>query len=230
MSRADARRRTRETQRAELAAEQGLTTDEAGNPVEAAEAVPQERKPLFKMPDILGDLRSLPGSFRTKPILFLPAGLFALGVVILAMWSGLSADIQGIATYYLQFFFLPPALFTFFIAGFFAPRAAYLVGFLYGLFAAVVWSAALLLLNSTTTPVTDPAVGQSDPLVIVGQMFLLGTIYGTFAAALASWYRGFLKGIQERGAERRAQREVDERAKRRDERQEARKVAKQRPT
>jgi hypothetical protein len=229
MSRADARRRTKETQRAELAAEQGLTDDELGG-AEPIPADPQERKPLFKMPDILGDLRTLPESFRTKPILLLPALLFVIGLALFAILPGLSPDIQTIASYYIQFFFAPPALFTFFIAGFFAPRAAYLIGFLYGLFAAVIWSIALIALSSTANPVTDPSAVPADPVMLVLNMLVIGVLYGTFAAALASWYRGFLRGIQERGAERRAQREVDERAKRRDERQEARKVAKQRPT
>jgi signal transduction histidine kinase len=228
MSRAEARRRTKETQRAELAAEQGLTEDE----LDGAEPIPtgpQERKPLFKMPDILGDLRSLPSSFREKPILFLPALLFLVGLVIFEALPGLSTDIQSIAGYYIQFFFAPPALFTFFIAGFFAPRAAYLVGFFYGLFAAVLWSIALLTLGTTTTnPAAEPV--SSDMLPLVLNMLVIGVLYGTFAAALASWYRGFLKGIQERGNERRAQKEIDERAKRAAERQEARKLAKQRPT
>jgi hypothetical protein len=228
MSRAEARRRTRETQRAELAAEQALTDDEPG--AEPGPTAPQERKPLFKMPDILGDLRTIPQSFRTKPILFLPALLFGIGLVIFAVLPSLSADIQTIASYYIQFFFAPPALFTFFIAGFFAPRAAYLIGFIYGLFAAVVWSVALVMLSSTANPVTDPSAVPADPAMLVLNMLVIGVLYGTFAAALASWYRGFLKGIQERGSERRAQKEVDERAKRAQERQEARKLAKQRPT
>lgn len=61
-------------------------------------------------------------------------------------------------------------------------------------------------------------------------MLAIGMIYGTLAAALASWYREFLRGMQERGKQNRANKEVDERAKRAAERQEARKLAKQRPT
>jgi len=230
MSRAEARRRTRETQRADLAAEQAeLQVAESGEGTATADAA-AARKPLFVMPDIRGDLRSIPGSFRSKPILFLPALLFGVGLVLFVTLTSLSADIQSIASYYIQFFFAPPALFTFFIAGFFAPRGAYLIGFLYGLFAATIWSIALLALGSTSTPVTDPTAAAVDPAMLVLNMFVIGALYGTFAAALASWYRGFLKGIQTRGSERRAQKEVDERAKRREERQEARKVAKQRPT
>jgi len=229
MSRAEARRRTKESQRAELAAEQQELDGDAEGATAAAVASPQERKPLFKMPDILGDLRSLPHSFREKPILFLPAVLFLVGLVIFEALPSLSADIQNIAGYYIQFFFAPPALFTFFIAGFFAPRAAYMVGFFYGLFAAVLWSFALVTLGTTTTnPAAEPVSTDTLPLLL--NMLVIGVLYGTFAAALASWYRGFLKGIQDRGAERRAQKEVDERAKRAAERQEARKLAKQRPS
>ncbi len=61
-------------------------------------------------------------------------------------------------------------------------------------------------------------------------MLVIGMLYGTLAAALASWYREFLRGMQERGKQNRANKEVDERAKRAAERQEARKLAKQKPT
>jgi hypothetical protein len=230
-SRAEGRRRTKETQRAELAA---LETETGEDEVEYAVSTGQSdkpvRKPLFKMPNIREDVRLLPSIVRSKPILLLPLALFLGGLIVFMMLPQLPVDIQGLAGYYIQFFFAPPALFTFFIAGFFAPRASYLIGFIYGLIAGVIWSIAIVTVGSVqTTDSAVPATTENLPLLI-GNMMVIGILYGTLAASLASWYRDFLRGMQERGKQRRADKEVDERAKRAAERQEARKVAKQRPT
>jgi signal transduction histidine kinase len=192
---------------------------------------PVVRRPMFRMPNILSDIRALPGIFRSKPILFLPLVLMLVGLGIYWLLPQLSADVAGIAGYYIQFFFAPPALFTFFIAGFFAPRASYLVGFVYGLIAAVVWAIAVLSVGvPSLDPSQPPTTNTYDPIFVVGNMLVIGVLYGTLAAALAAWYRDFLRGIQQRGRDRRAATEITDRAKRRDERQEARRVAKQRPT
>ncbi len=183
------------------------------------------------MPNIREDLRALPSIFRSRLILFLPLVFFVVGLGIFLALPGLTADMQGLAGYYIQFFFAPPALFTFFIAGFFAPRASYLVGFIYGLIAATVWSIAIIAVGQAG--VIDPAApatgGPVDPPMVILNMLVIGVLYGTLAAALAGWYREFLRGIQERGKARRAVKEVDERAKRREQRAEARRIAK-RPT
>jgi hypothetical protein len=230
-SRSEARRRTREAQRAEVAE---LTED--GQPLEAQTATdtaPTERKPLFKLPNIREDIRLLPEIFRTKRMVYLPLVILLVGLPIFVLFARnqLAPEVATIAYYYVQFFFAPPALFTFFLAGFFVPRGAYLVGFIYGIIAGAIWSVGFALagpanLSDPSTPSTAPV----DMVVVVGTAFLYGILYGTLAAALASWYRGFLTGMQERGKQRRQEREVDERAKRAAQRQEARKVAKQRPT
>ncbi len=226
-SRAEARRRTREEIRAELAAEEAL---DAEGPEYIDSTAPSEpvRKPLFKMPNIREDLRILPGMVRSKPLLFLPLALFLVGLGIFLALPGLSPDLAGFAGYYIQFFFAPPALFTFFIAGFFAPRASYMIGFIYGLLAGIIWSIAILAVGVQVNPST-PAPAVTDPPAVILNMLVIGILYGTLAAALASWYREFLRGIQERGKARRSGKDVDERTRRREERQEARKVAK-RPT
>jgi hypothetical protein len=121
---------------------------------------------------------------------------------------------------FVQFFFLPPALFTFFVAGFLAPRASYLVGLIYGLIGGAMWFAAF-------TP--SGAVPDSSTFVaLLATAIVQGALYGTLAAAFAAWYRDFLRGMQERGKVRRAEQEAKLRAQRRDERQESRRVAKQR--
>lgn len=230
-SRAEARRRTRVTLRADQVDGAEIEGDEGPDFVDSAAPPEPVRKPLFKMPNIREDLRALPSIIRSRPILFLPLVLLLVGLGIFLVLPGLAPDIAGIAGYYIQFFFAPPALFTFFIAGFFAPRASYLIGFIYGLIAAVVWSIAILVVGRSA--VIDPAAPQSttplDTPMVILNMLVIGVLYGTLAGALAGWYREFLRGIQERGKARRAVKEVDERARRREERAEARRVAK-RPT
>jgi hypothetical protein len=217
-SRAEARRRSREQVRAQIAADEQEEEIE-----EAATDQPQpERRPLFKLPNVREDVRALPSILLSRRMLWLPPVLLVIGLALLLVGGALSPDVQNLVFYYIQFFFLPPALFTFFLAGFFAPRASYLVGLTYGLLAGVLWFIGYV-------PVTAvPDVGS-----FVGSLLLTvawGATWGTLAAAFAGWYRDFLRGMQERGKQRRATREVDERTRRREERQEARKLAKQRPT
>ena len=202
--------------------------DEVEYAVSTGQSDRPERKPLFKMPNIREDIRLLPSIVRSKPILLLPLLLFLIGLGVFIALPGLPVDIQGVAGYYIQFFFAPPALFTFFIAGFFAPRASYLIGFIYGLLAGVIWSIAIVTVGNVQA--SEPATATADLPVVIANMMLIGILYGTLAASLASWYRDFLRGMQERGKQRRADKEVDERAKRAQERQEARKLAKQRPS
>ena len=229
-SRAEARRRSREQMRAQLVAE--AAEEEAQLEDDAApESSEPERKPLFRMPNIREDLRALPSILGSRRILLLPLALLVIGFLGVLVYPGLSADLQVFAGYYVQFFFAPPALFTFFLAGFFAPRASYLVGATYGLVAGVFWAVAFAWLSVVVAPPTpDQPVQSTDPVMGTVVALAYGLLYGTLAAALAAWYRDFLRGIQERGKQRRAEREVDERARRREERQEARKLAKQRPT
>ena len=177
---------------------------------------------MFRIPNVREDIRILPSLFMSRKLLFLPFGLLVVGLVLTLLLGSLSPETQNIAGLYIQFFFLPPALFTFFLAGFLAPRASYLVGFLCGVVGGVFWFIGFV----------DPATVPDASTFLTTLVFVLasGVVYGTLAAALAAWYRDFLRGMQERGKQRRAVKEVDERAKRREQRQEARKLAKQRPT
>lgn len=220
-SRSEARRRTRETVRAEqLGAEVDAEAVDGGDTAETA--APPPRKPLFTMPNIRADLRVLPRMFVTNKLLWLPLALMLGGVALTLVLPALTADIGTLAELYIQFFFVPPALFTFFIAGFVAPRASYLVGFIYGIIGGILWSIAFL----PTSALGDMSTFTSR----VGLLIMNGVIYGTFAAAFAAWYRDFLRGMQERGRARKAEQEEKLKAQRREERQEARRVAKQKPS
>lgn len=226
-SRAEARKRTREMTRAELLAAEAEEDDELDD---AAAAQPESPRPaMFKMPNVRADIAALPSILRSRRILWVPLLLLLIGFAAVLALPGLTPDIQVYAAYYVQFFFTPPALFTFFIAGFFAPRASYLVGALYGLVAGILWGLAFSGILGNPLPIAAPLQATDTAVSFVVAMFY-GLIFGTMAAALAAWYRDFLRGMQERGRARRAGREVEERLKRREERQEARRIAKQPPS
>ena len=227
-SRAEARRRSRDSMRTEL-----VDAEIVDEPIDSsdAESEPPARRSLFKMPDVRSDLRALPGIFRSRRLLWVPLLLLLLGAAAALAAPRLSAEAHGIAVMYMQFFFAPPALFTFFIAGFVAPRASYLVGLIYGLIAGVLWTVVAAGYNTdllTGGVPTTPAQTMS-PVQVAAQLVPVGALYGTLAAAFAAWYRDFLRQMQERGKVRRADREALDRARRKTERHETRRAAK-RPT
>ncbi|HXG26172.1 MAG TPA: hypothetical protein VNL94_04870 [Candidatus Binatia bacterium] len=74
------------------------------------------------------------------------------------------------------------------VAGFFAPRASYLLGLLVSIFQGLVGVIfAINLANSTGTPITS----DQWPGVLT-QAFLAGPLSGMLFAAAAAWYRRFL--------------------------------------
>lgn len=222
-SRSEARRRTREQTRAEIA--------ETQEPEDGGEVVAPKRKPLlFQWPDIRSDIRYLPFMFRTRRLLWLPFGLLLVGFVMALAFNVIPAEYQQWALLYFQYFFAPQALFTYFIGGFVATRASYLIGFLLGLMTGVLWSFVLAANTLSTAATPDSGLPQgTDLLQTIGTVLVASMVLGTFAAGFAGWYRDFLRGMQNRSKERQAQREQELKAKRAADRQEARRAAKQRP-
>ena len=221
-SRAEARKRSRDTHRAELAE---LADDEQlDDEVESGQDEPR-RPSAFKMPNVREDLRALPEIFRTKRIVWVPFLMVVIGFVLALTIYGIPESIQPWIALYLQFFFVPQGLFAYFIAGFVAPRASYLVGLLLGLMSGAFYGIALV----ATLPVGTDPVARAEITSVAMSSPLTGAVLGTFAGGFAAWYRNFLRGMQVNGAQRRADREAKERAKRREERQQARSVFKSKP-
>ena len=190
--------------------------DEA--PVDGAAA--GQRKSFFQAPNVREDVRALPQIFRSRRLMWLPLLLILIGFVLTLTIGALPEGVAGIASLYVQYFFLPPPIFTFFITGYVAPRASYLVGGIYGFIAGVLWTVALGALG--TQPVTNGAEAPADPVAGAIAAILYGTLFGSLLAAFAAWYRDFLRNMRVRGDQRRAEKELEARAKRRQERQEAR--------
>lgn len=165
--------------------------------------------------------------FRERRLLWLPVLVLLVGFgLTYALVNQLIPEaLTDAAFFFVYFLFIPQALFTFFVGGFLAPRAGYLVGFVLGLLNGGLW--AVLALGFGIGYIPDS--GQIGILPVEERAdfstgyIVIAVIYGTLAAAFAAWYRGFLRQMQERGRQRRAEREAQDRAKRRDERRAARK-------
>ena len=74
------------------------------------------------------------------------------------------------------------------VAGFFAPRASYLLGFLVSVVQGIVGTVFILQLSSK---LGSPFPSEQIP-GLVTQAFLAGPVSGTLFAAAAAWYRRFL--------------------------------------
>jgi hypothetical protein len=231
-ARSEARRRTRELTRAELAAQEDIDATDGTTATTATTASTEDARPprrrgqLFQWPDVRADVRALPSMFRTKRLLWLPFVLVAVGFVLAMTFTMLPTQIQQWALLYFQYFFAPQALFTYFIGGFLAPRASYLIGLILGAITGVLWSIVLL---ANTVGGTDLVTSTGDLASTIGTVLLASIILGMFAAGFAGWYRDFLRGMQTRSRERQIQRENEAKQRRAAERQEARRAAKQRP-
>ena len=212
-SRAEARRRYRDEQRAA-----GAASDEAAA-ADATAAEPQTRS-AFAIPDVMADIRALPQVFR-KPLVWLPFGMLLLAFVLVllivedALPAGAVSDIAGL---YVSLTLPPTALFVFFIGGFVAIRASYLVGALLGAFDALLLTILYLmapslssntqLQNAGLTAAQEQGSGVTVETLLPMWGIAIGV--GILAAAFAAWYKRFLRSSQERAKANRAIREQEQ--------------------
>lgn len=177
------------------------------------------------MPDVIGDLKALPRVFR-KPLVWAPFGmlllafLLALAIVGESLPAGGIADIGGL---YVSLTLPPTSLFVFFIGGFVAERASYLVGAILGVFDALLITLLYVLAPAVASNaqlqqaglVAPQAEGATPGLNEIAPLWGIAIFVGIFSAAFAAWYKRFLRSSQERARANRAVREKEqaERAK-----------------
>ena len=214
-SRVEARRRYREETRVAEASPEG----DGATLADASTSPPDEatKRPGFALPNVVEDIKALPQVFR-KPLVWLPFGLllltFVLGFAyVKGALEGLPTAALDVIALYVNLTLHPTTLFIFFIGGFLAPRASYLVGGMLGVLSGAFF-AAMLAVPSTPAEYANlsqltGAVQGSIPqasLELAMQTIALGAVIGVFAGGFASWYRRFLRSSQERAkAEPRAQ-------------------------
>jgi hypothetical protein len=210
-SRAEARRRHREQHRSSEAVVEAVAP--------AAETSAPARSG-FQMPDVRADIKALPQVFR-NPWVWLPFLMLVISFVLAILLvedvlpEGVAYDV---ASLYVGLTLPPTALFVFFIGGFLATRASYLVGGILGAFDALL----LTILNVLMPAVADDpdltragltagqAQGTAFGLSAMAQLWGIAILVGVLAAAFAAWYRRFLRQSQERAKVNRAAREQEQ--------------------
>jgi hypothetical protein len=159
-------------------------------------------KGAFRPLDLRGDLRALPkllvhwSVLATIGITIVGTAVFILATNDLGRsldfslsdpFAGQSAG-QATSLSYLviSLFVTPPPAAGAFIIGFFAKRASWLTGLVFGLVAAICYSVLVM------TPAGRLIIGQNAPEYYVIQAWLIGPIGAALFASAAAWYRRFL--------------------------------------
>ncbi|MBA2382296.1 MAG: hypothetical protein H0V73_09325 [Chloroflexi bacterium] len=152
----------------------------------------------FRPIDIRGDLRALP-RLVTHWSFFVPVVLTGLAVVLFQYFPK-----DGLAAAFFGYFSGVTPFGAVLFAGFFAPRASWLVGALVSIVAALFLAASLTVqygslpddqfidtgVNQVSLVSTN--VAKAEIPQFVTQALTVGAIYGAFFAAAAAWYRRFL--------------------------------------
>jgi hypothetical protein len=174
----------------------------------------------FERPDFRGDLAAFPTVIRTQRTFWLAFGAIVLATVVgvgVPLATG-HADEAWLGALVQLVLYVPsvPLL----VAGYFAPRAAWLEGLLLGLLSSIGYLAVIFIL--ATSGIGTGALGQIDPSQLALQVAYQlgqGIIFGALFGGLAAWYRRWLRQSSENS---RRQREDRERQKRRAAKQQAR--------
>jgi hypothetical protein len=213
-SRVEARRRHRDEQRV-------TDEDDATSGTMAAAAVPAaEPRPAFALPDIRADLAALPQILRGR-WMWVPFAMLLVSFVLVLLLDGgtLPAGTpQDVAGLYVSLTLPPTSLFVFFIGGFLATRASYLVGALLGIFDALLYTLLFVIVPSafsdTQLQEAGLTAGQPGSDVLspanLAPLWGIAVLVGILAAAFAAWYRRFLRSSQERAKANRAIREQEQ--------------------
>jgi hypothetical protein len=207
--RAEARRRYREQTRT-------TQVEDLDDEIDAASPAtpPSSQRSSFAMPRFREDLQALPGMLLHNKKLWIPFALLIASffVALLLDRRMFPSGTDQIAGTFVALTLPPTALFVFFIGGFLAPRASYLVGALLGLVDGILYTIVLLLAPAATTQAGEappPAPALSDLLLVIA----VAVLFGTLAAGFAAWYRNFLRQSQERARQNRMAREQQAKVK-----------------
>jgi hypothetical protein len=246
--RAAARRRHRDQQRVE---EQQLTDGESAVATTAASATPAQpstslgsaMRGSLRMPNIKEDLRILPRMLVRTPKLWIPFIILGVSFILALLLpttvapqylgdgifipgyiqtSVLPTGLDKFAALFVQLTLPPTSLFVFFIGGFLAPRASYLVGAVLGIVDGVLWAAYVLIANSSAQQMTNAAAPKPTQITDVLVLIVFAVFIGVLAAGFAAWYRNFLRQSNERARQNRLAREQAAKAKAKEDERKAR--------
>jgi MFS family permease len=114
-------------------------------------------------------------------------GPIAVAVLATILEIAVGAN-NSLSSFLFSLFVAPGAVAGVFIAGYFAPTAAYLAGLVVALASSILFAiAAWAAYSSGTSGLTEEVVVGS---ITTG--FIIGPLYGIFLGATAAWYKRFL--------------------------------------
>jgi hypothetical protein len=214
-SRVEARRRHRDEHRVT-----DIDDASAEGVAAAAGVAAAETRPAFALPDIRADLAALPQVLRGRWMWVPFAMLLAAFVLVLLLDGGAlpAGTPQDLAGLYVSLTLPPTSLFVFFIGGFLASRASYLVGAALGVFDALLYTLLFIVVpdafSDTQLQEAGLTAGQSTSDALspanLAPLWGIAILVGILAAAFAAWYRRFLRSSQERARANRAMREQEQ--------------------
>jgi hypothetical protein len=201
-NRAEARRRYRQATQADDMAEleEGADAGEAEATAAGRQAArPAPAKAAPTGPQRPGFLAAFRGAYHPahlrEDLAFLPKLLTSrallAGILLVLAGAGAALAFPGYtgSQFALELLVIPgSALAPQLVAGFFAPRASYMLGFIVGVVQGVAF--ALILSQIATQFGIDVTPDQMNNVVI--QSFVTGPVSGALFSAAAAWYRRFL--------------------------------------
>jgi hypothetical protein len=146
----------------------------------------------FRPIDLRGDLQALPMLIRNKAF-YVPVILSGASVAALPLLG-----VNPLTSAFYQYFSFTAPLGTAFVAGFFAPRASWLVGMLAALasvgFQALAFSVGPFggLFDSFLDASGQPLTRATAESLILSQALIPGVPLSAFFASAAAWYKRFL--------------------------------------
>jgi hypothetical protein len=143
-------------------------------------------KMSFRPINVRQDVAALPWIATHTHALWIPLLITLASTVFIVVSSGTGAISQFMFAYFIQ----TPAIGSVFIAGFLAPRAAWLLGVVVGFVSAICYS-VLVVAFPTSIYVAAPPTADVTRDVVVSAL-VLSPLIGAFFAAGAAWYRRFL--------------------------------------
>ncbi|HET7702081.1 MAG TPA: hypothetical protein VFK35_01680 [Candidatus Limnocylindrales bacterium] len=174
------------------AARSASASPSTASPAPARPSIGTAFRTSFRPVDLRGDIRALP-QLVTHWSFFVPVILSGLAVALIPL-----VGLNAMTSAFFQYFSFTAPLGTSFLAGFFAPRASYLVGMLAALasvgFQALAYSAGPFggLFDSFKDANGDPMTAAAAKELVLSQALLLGVPSAALFAAAAAWYRRFL--------------------------------------
>jgi hypothetical protein len=146
----------------------------------------QAAREAYRTVHLRADLAGLPRLVVHRAV-WLPIVLSLVSTVLIVATGPKNA----ITSFAFNVFGLPPAMASVFIAGFFAPTAAWLAGGIVGLAAAIFYTGFLFLAAQGSIPDVDAATYQQISESALSA-FIIGPLYGIVLGAAAAWYKRWL--------------------------------------